>query len=257
MKRIFTFGPIEFRFNLIVALCVFATMFGLVRLGIWQLHRAQEKIEQQSNYLEMQNDEATSLDAVPVAGLEFDSIQLQNRKVSLEGRYLNDRTVFLVFQTFEDQVGYEIFTPFYVDAISEIVMVSRGWTGAASYEALQEALPVLTGQQSLLGQIYVHTEKSLKRTNDIEVIEWPLLARYMNTIELSQYFDEPVFPYVVRLSENQAGVLVRHWPEVTVDTSRNFSYALQWFAMAIAVLLVALILSSNLMHYMQEKLDPI
>ena len=88
----------------------------------------------------------------------------------------------------------------------------------------------------------------IDKTNDINEVSWPLLIRYLNTIELKPHFEASIFPYVVRLSENQNGVLVRHWPTVIVDTSRNYSYALQWFALAIAVVAVALILSSNLIN---------
>ena len=63
---------------------------------------------------------------------------------------------------------------------------------------------------------------------------WPLELRYLNMLEISHLFDETYFPYEVRLDEDQAGVFIRHWPTVMVDTSRNFSYSLQWFAMSIA-----------------------
>ncbi len=66
--------------------------------------------------------------------------------------------------------------------------------------------------------------------------------------ELAPHFSSPLFPYAVRLAEGQPGVLVRHWPVVLVDSGRNFSYALQWFAMAIAVIAVSLILSSNVLQ---------
>jgi surfeit locus 1 family protein len=71
--------------------------------------------------------------------------------------------------------------------------------------------------------------------------------------QIAGLFEEPVFPYVVRLGAGQHGVLVRYWPEVAVDTSRHFSYALQWFSMAIAVVIVSLILSSNLIGLLQGK----
>jgi surfeit locus 1 family protein len=71
--------------------------------------------------------------------------------------------------------------------------------------------------------------------------------------ELAPHFQFTLFPYVVRLAEKQPGVLIRHWPVVLVDSGRNFSYALQWFAMAIAVIAVSLILSSNLLLLAQRN----
>jgi cytochrome oxidase assembly protein ShyY1 len=82
---------------------------------------------------------------------------------------------------------------------------------------------------------------------------WPLVIRYLNMDELAPEFQAPLFPYVVRLAENQPGVLIRHWPVVLVDSGRNFTYALQWFAMAIAVIAVSLVLSSNWLKLVQQN----
>jgi cytochrome oxidase assembly protein ShyY1 len=79
------------------------------------------------------------------------------------------------------------------------------------------------------------------------------VLRYPNMDELTPLFAAPLFPYVVRLAEGQPGELVRFWPVVSVDSGRNFSYALQWFAMAIALSLVSLILSSNLLQAWQRQ----
>ena len=103
------------------------------------------------------------------------------------------------------------------------------------------------------------TLKQADRTNDIDLsnVQWPLELRYLNMLEISHLFDETYFPYEVRLDEGQAGVLIRHWPTVMVDTSRNFSYSLQWFAMSIALLIVTFILSSNILQLIQKRSKPI
>jgi cytochrome oxidase assembly protein ShyY1 len=45
---------------------------------------------------------------------------------------------------------------------------------------------------------------------------------------------------------------VRHWPAAAETTDRHFSYALQWFALAIAVLATALLLASNLRELLRN-----
>lgn len=126
-----------------------------------------------------------------------------------------------------------------------------------SEDELAEVLPSIYGELTLQGQIYVPTEKEAARTNNLQVESWPLTIRYLNTNELSGYFDSSIFPYVVRLGADQPGVLVRHWPAVTANTSQNFSYALQWFSMALAVLIVSLILSSNILKLMKRRMKPL
>lgn len=246
-------GRFVIRFNWLVALAVLATVAGLTRLGIWQMSRAQEKIEEQEQFTASGLDEATPISQVPIAGLEYDALQHQNRRVVMQGRYLNENNIFLIYQTYEEQLGYEVITPLALADPEQLVLVSRGWSPVGSEEELARTLPPITGVQTVEGQIFVPSEKMANRTNDSRNSDWPLLRRYVNISELQTRFEQPLFPYVVRLSEGEEGVLIRHWPEVVVNTERHFSYALQWFAMAIAVLTTALILSSNVRDLFRRK----
>jgi surfeit locus 1 family protein len=252
-----TLGRLVIRIHWLVLLCVVFAIGGLVRLGLWQLGRAQEKLAQQESYQESGAMQATPLAEVPTAGIEFDLLQHQNRRVVVRGEYLNEQSIFLIYQTFEGQVGWEIVTPVRLEGLDLIALVSRGWNGTSSYEELAAALPTITGTVQLEGQIFVPTASMAAKTNEKPGTEWPRVMRYLNTTELAPLFDAPLFPYVIRLAEGQEGVLVRHWPTVMVDTGRNFSYALQWFAMAIAVVLVSLILSSNLLQLLRQQRKPL
>ncbi len=251
------FGELEVRINWVIAICVLLTMSGLIRLGIWQLSRAQEKIQLQESFLEFSEEQATPIENLPIAGREFDAMQHQNRQVELTGRFLNENSIFLIYQTYEEQLGFEVVTPFELSALDLIVMVSRGWSGITSEDELARVLPEINGELVLQGQIYVPTEKEAARTNELVNESWPLTTRYLNINELSRYFDSSIFPYVIRLGLDQPGVLVRHWPAVTANTSQNFSYALQWFSMAIAVFIVSLILSSNILTLMKRRMKPL
>jgi cytochrome oxidase assembly protein ShyY1 len=62
----------------------------------------------------------------------------------------------------------------------------------------------------------------------------------------SQLLGEEVWPFEVRLTADQEGALVRHWPAVSADVDQNLSYALQWFCLALLVFFASLFASSNL-----------
>lgn len=239
-------GRLIIRFHWLVAAAVVLTMISFIRLGFWQLGRAEEKIALQDEFQTSGQAQATDITQVPIAGLQYDLLQHQNRRVLLNGEYLNEQNIFLIYQTFEGQIGYEVLTPFLLQDQQQIVLVSRGWSGIAEVSQLSSELPALSGQRQIEGQLFIPTVKQAALGNQSQNTDWPLLRRYVNHQELAPLFDAPLFPYVVRLADGQESVLVRHWPEVTVETGRHFSYALQWFSMAIAVLTVALILSSNI-----------
>lgn len=239
-------GKLVIRFHWMVALAVLLAVSGLVRLGFWQLARAGEKSDQQQAFLVSAQAVATPITAVPVAGIAFDALQHQNRRVLLQGEYLNERNIFLIYQTFADQIGYEVLTPFLLDDGHQIVLVSRGWSGIGTTTELLQALTPLTGPHTVEGQLFIPAAAQAAQTNVSQNTDWPLLRRYVNIGELQALFEQELFPYVVRLAAGQEGTLVRHWPAATVASGRHFSYALQWFAMAIGLLAVTLILSSNI-----------
>ena len=256
--RTFTFGELEIRFNWAVALFVFVLFCVLVRLGIWQLSRAQEKIDLQDSYNQMGVDSALPIEEVRMSGLENDLVNIQNLHVSLTGHFLNDKTLFLIYQVYEDSLGYEVVTPFLLDSSDKIVFVSRGWVLANNYEEIKSKVDPVVGDLTIEGQLFVPTQKQADRTNDIDLShpKWPLEVRYLNQIELDPLFEQSIFPYEVRLDEGQPGLFIRHWPAVTVDSGRNFSYALQWFSMSIALLIVTFILSSNILKLTSKRKKP-
>jgi surfeit locus 1 family protein len=77
--------------------------------------------------------------------------------------------------------------------------------------------------------------------------------RYLDFRTINEQLKEPVYPVEVRLAEDQAGGLIRHWPAVHININQNLSYALQWFALALLVSLVSLLASSNLWSLLRES----
>jgi cytochrome oxidase assembly protein ShyY1 len=63
---------------------------------------------------------------------------------------------------------------------------------------------------------------------------------------IAEILGEPLFPYEVRLTAEQDGTLVRHWPAVNADVNQNLSYAVQWFSLGLLVLFASILASSNL-----------
>lgn len=245
LRSTFTIGRVVFRINWIIAICVLLFMSGLIRLGLWQMDRAREKADLQLTYIAAAELPPTPLDEVPVAGIAFDRMQHQSRRVVMSGQYLNEKTIYLLYQTFMDQSGYEIITPFSVDGLDLTVLVSRGWQSISDPAVLKQIQPAVAGNIVLEGQIFIPEEFPQSENGPLTTAQWPLQVRYLNPSELAPLFDTEVFPYPVRLLADQPGVLTRHWPGIVVDSGQNFSYALQWFAMALAVAIVTIVLSSN------------
>ncbi|MEQ8953072.1 MAG: hypothetical protein RL120_02995, partial [Gammaproteobacteria bacterium] len=90
----------------------------------------------------------------------------------------------------------------------------------------------------------------------VEAGTWPLRLRSLELDVVSQVLGEPVFPFEVRLTAEQPGVLARHWPAVIADVNQHLFYAMQWFLFALLVILIALFASSNLWSLLKGDGSP-
>src|SRR6476620_9889615 len=110
------------------------------RLGFWKLDRAQQKIALQAS-LEARSREPV-LDGSSLARSPLAAEGQHHRRVSLRGRWLAERTVFLDNRQMDGKVGFFIVTPLALTPGSGVVLVQRGW--AARHFTSRTELPALT-----------------------------------------------------------------------------------------------------------------
>ncbi len=242
----FEFGSFHIRINWLVAVCVLITVAAFARLGIWQLDRAAEKVEAQQALELESRDNAGALEDIPVGHLHPSNTDLQNRHVALRGTFVNDRTVLLLAEFFDGMIGFGVVTPFRLRSNNQLVLVNRGWTTGILPPNTPPVLRPATGYQELTAQIFVPAANARIIASQIHADEWPLRMRSLEIDVISEILGEPLFPFEVRLTAEQAGVLVRHWPAVNADVNQNLSYAIQWFSFSFLILFASVLASSNL-----------
>ncbi|MEQ8407752.1 MAG: SURF1 family protein [Gammaproteobacteria bacterium] len=252
IRREIHLGDLHIRFNWLIAGCVLMTVMGLGRLGIWQLDRAAEQVEAQRALDARLQDNAPAIESLTPAQLQRSNPDLQNLHVSLSGEYLNERTILVLAEFFDSQIGYGVVTPFRLASNGELVLVSRGWTTGILPPDTPPYLNPVEGPVVITGQIHVRPEDARVISSEIDPSEWPLRIRTLEIDIISDILAQPLFPYEVRLTADQPGTLVRHWPAVNIDVNQNLFYAVQWFSFAFVVLIIALFASSNLWQIMRE-----
>ena len=252
-STLWTLGPLQIRINWLILACVLFTLFGFIRLGIWQLDRAGEKLAAQEAVEQEQLQSPRSLAEIdPPRSPEVALEELQNLHVALQGEYLNQRTVLVLAQFFDGQIGFEVVTPFRQANGGQLVLVSRGWTSGILPPNTPPRLQPVDGFQELTAQIHVPDPDRPILPSQIDASAWPLRVRSIELDVLENLLGEQLFPYVLRLTEDQPGMLVRHWPESNADIDTHLSYALQWFTFAVMVALAALLASSNLLSLLRD-----
>ena len=209
----------------------------MVQLGNWQLSRAQEKESRQERLDLLSQEPAVVLPPTEVKLEDF-----QYRQVEARGEYVPGHTIYLDNKIYRGVAGYHVITPLKIGTSSMHVLVNRGWAPAdRDRSKLPEAAPP-PGQVSVSGIATTATQKTLELSQDLvsgRVWENLNIDRYRSATGLSL---QPVM--ILQKDDVQDG-LVRQWPRPDSGSAKNLGYAVQWFAMALAVLIIYLVLSGK------------
>ena len=207
-------------------------------LGIWQFNRGNFKSELQ---------EATTTSEQSVfehAVLPFkDAIEWRHKRVKFFGRFLSDQQFLLDNQVRDKQSGYNVLTPFLVEQSNTWILVDRGWISPGLSRAQLPSIEV--DQQALMisGQVYVPYDPafSLGGIAEGEDHGWPRRIQYVDYAELSQRLELELQPFTLRLAAQEPFGYRRDWQQTLMPARKHYGYALQWFALAAAVVVLWLI----------------
>ena len=246
LRRTFHFSSFEIRVNWIIATCVVISAVSFANLGFWQLGRAAEKLEAQSILEAELKENAGPIENIPAGHLHRANPEMRNRHVQLQGEYLNDRTILILAEFFDSQIGYGVVTPLRLTSNGELVLVHRGWTSGILPPDTPPSIRPIDGPVDIGGQIFIPPQDTRVIPSQINPNKWPLRMRSLEIDVISEILGEPIFPFEVRITANQSGTLTRHWPAVNPDVNQNLSYAIQWFTFSLIIIFAALLASSNL-----------
>ena len=273
-----TLGPLQLRVSWPVVAAVVAAMAVLARLGVWQLDRAGEKVAEHRALQARLAATAPPLQSIHPDALRPDNRALHNRFVMLEGEYENERSILLLAEFFDGQIGYGVVTPLRLADGGDLALVSRGWTTGILPPGMEPILrpvsgPVRVGAQIHLPDEPAATTKMPLATHEAEAheagahemrahetaetvpaaatvsgeeTEWPLRVRGLDMEALEAALGEPLFPFELRITADQPGTLARHWPAVNPEVGLHLFYAMQWFLFALLAPIAALFAGSNL-----------
>jgi len=234
----------QFRFDWKLSLLTALLLPVLLSLGFWQLAREQEKLQLQQVYESRQQQQ-------PVALTSLDSKEDQQyRQVEVEGSYDNTHVFLLDNRIYQGRVGYEVLLPLLAvkpagsgdTAESETLLafVNRGWVPAGATRDQLPQVPAVEGRVRLRGSVYVPVGEAFVLGSELAAEGWP---RVIQTLDLhamqmmmSRDTDKALFPYTIRVEEGAPGALVRYWPLLATGPEKHRGYAVQWFAMALALL---------------------
>jgi surfeit locus 1 family protein len=206
-----------------------------IQLGNWQLSRAEEKESRQERLDLLSREPAVAVPDIPVRIEDF-----QYRQVEARGEYVPLHTIYLDNKIFQGVAGYQVITPLRIGKSSMHVLVNRGWAPANRDRNKLPEVPAPIGEVVVSGLATIATQKTLELSALVvscKVLENLDLERYRRATGLMMQ------PVMILQKDDVKDGLVRQWVRPDSGAAKNLGYAFQWFAMALAVLIIYLVLS--------------
>ncbi|HEX5304448.1 MAG TPA: SURF1 family protein [Dyella sp.] len=224
-----------------VALTVSGALL-FVRLGIWQLDRANEKETLLRRY-------ATSATAPLQA---FDDVasrppETAYPRVRVRGRYVAGRVYLLDNPRHDALGGVEVYVPLQMaDGRDELLLVDLGFLPGKGTDAAPQVPPLPAGVVTLQGLYVPPPGVALEMGGDAlaQQTTYPKKTIYLDPAQVARDLGHPLYPRVLALDADPSAIYVR---KHTLDFSamppaRHRAYAFQWFTFAVAAVVIFLVL---------------
>lgn len=223
----------------VLGVLVLVVVLAMLRLGIWQLGRADEK--------QAILDELTARSSespVALSSLNPTADDLRFRRVSLSGVFLADKTVFVDRQVVRGQVGYQVFTPLQLVDSPMQALIARGWVSVGESRATLPVFETPGGEVKLVGRLNTPPPQPPLWKDEFSVADGPVW-QYLPIDQYASQMQLNLFPLVVELAPETSApaALLVDWPAIDDQwVAKHKGYAFQWFAMALAFGIACLIL---------------
>lgn len=215
-----------FRPGFAPTLVVLALLPVLLGLGVWQLSRAEEKRQ-----LLAAADARRIATPVHVEQLAT-SPDPAYLRVRLHGHFDAAHSLLLDSRIRDGKAGVELLQPFQASS-GQWLLVNRGWLPWPD-RRVAPAFQTPEGPQELVAWAYVPPGAAFELKH-LEASGWPQLVNQVDAAALWQHLGRNGLPLELRLEEGPAGYRT-DWPIVAMGPEKHIGYAVQWFALATALL---------------------
>lgn len=205
-------------------------------LGFWQLDRAEEKRAVEAAFADTGERLAVTADA------RYPLYQ----PLTATGRYLDERQFLIDNMILDGRLGYFVVTPFEYERGGPLLLVNRGWVARDSAEDVEAALQTgsdATAETTVRGRVGQLPRVGI-RAGEVFADDpaWPRTANWPTLDDLAAALERDVLPFVLLEDPQPGSKLLRRWEPRQAGPMRHIGYALQWFALAAAVIVTAVVL---------------
>jgi surfeit locus 1 family protein len=228
----------RFRPKLIPTLATLLVLPLLINLGLWQSNKADHKQAMQDIYNQRGDSTVVQIGSEPV---NLESIRFS--RVVVRGYFEPAYQILLDNQIYHGQAGYHVITPLHINGSNMRILVNRGWVPIGENRNNLPVIETPNGEVEVSGFAYDPSGKYLELAHEVgKQGDW---QKVWQNLELKRYQSLVPFPFhtvsILLDPASVSGGFVRDWPKPAARIEVNRGYAIQWYLMSIALVVIYLV----------------
>ncbi|EGN74506.1 hypothetical protein A28LD_2000 [Idiomarina sp. A28L] len=239
--KVLRLGSLLFRIHFGAMLITLLAIAVMVKLGFWQIDRGQEKQMIMDRHAAAENYSPITTESLPFLASAPDE------KVSVRATLHPEYVFYIDNQIHQGRVGYQVLALATNDDLEpNLVPVNLGWIPAGQNRADIPEIELAAGEVEVRGRIRIPADNPfILQEQEFNLGEWPMRIQYPELAKMREQLQFPLADFIV-LQDPEADVgFVRDWPVVIMTPHRHYAYAVQWFGLALAALIIFLVASRH------------
>jgi surfeit locus 1 family protein len=213
-------------------LLVLAGIGLLVRLGLWQLDRLEQRRTENTQIVQQLGLPPIDLANEP---LPADLTALKHRQAQVTGEYDLSHQIALVHQNWMNTPGFHLVTPLLIEGTSQAVLVDRGWLPAAQLDTENWTQYKAEGPVVITG--YIQLSQTVENSNSsdepVDQLQREWYRVDVDAIEAQLPYELlPVYLQQIPADEGSERLPYRTALDADLSEGNHLSYAIQWFIFA-------------------------
>jgi surfeit locus 1 family protein len=210
----------------------------LIALGRWQLRRAEEKRALFDAF-------AAGADATLLIDIHTPKVR-RYQHVEASGRYDESRQLLIDNMVDGGRAGYFVITPFALQG-GGWLLVNRGWVPLGASRALRPAITVAGDERRIRGRADNMPSPGIRIGDDAALGgTYPVVADFPTHTDVAHLLKESAWTPaadLVLLDPGESDGYVRSWAPPGFPPMRHVGYAVQWFALALALFVIYVVVN--------------
>jgi len=232
-------GNKTFKPGLIPTIVTLLILPVLLRLGFWQLDRKKEK----RGLIELFKQQNESGPLFIKDTIKLDK-KLNYRTAQVAGKYNSGKQIFIDNKIYQGKTGVYVMTPFKLKDSEYSILVNRGWVPMGIDRLTLPKIKTTTDTLTLSGKIKTLGKKPFMVGDQFQSNEgWPALMQWVSLTDIENKSGLKLLPYIFLLDEKEQSGYIRNWKPVVMQPEKSTSYAVQWFALALALTIIYIVVN--------------